>query len=66
MSVVCDFEGKSVKCGVFGYCLRIMCRVAFDNDLNGKRLLVNTTADQFSGLQCVVYVFDESSIGALE
>lgn len=64
MSIVCDFEGKSVKCGEFGHWLRIMCRVTFDNDLNGKRLLVNTTADQFSGLQCVVYVFDESSIGA--
>ena len=50
MSIVCDFEGKSVKCGEFGHWLRIMCRVTFDNDLNGKRLLVNTTADQFSGL----------------
>ena len=66
MGIVCDFEGRSVKCGELGYRLWVMCRVVFDNDLSGKRLLVNTTADQFSGLQCVVYVFDESRIGVSE
>ena len=60
VSVLYEVDGEGKKCGESLRLSHLTHSLHFSTDLRGKRLLINCSGDQFSGIRIVLFVFDGS------